>query len=251
MPATELRLAFAHCWAGIWCCGEINGEECQNGWFGGVLVLRDGPQCNRRWEWCPLTSSTGRNSREGCVVPHSSVFNLSWESRLKLVFVLFLTNLFISARFFFPCSYQGVLNLDARKWRGRRRSLLPGDRDRTQGSGPVLCWGFRLGLRKNSFSIRVAKHRDRCPNEVPDAPCCPWGLWGNSLVNTLNFWLARRGQAGGPDDLCGPFPAEPFSSKWRPDAEGKALIESVGWFWEGACLYESYCISRWQQTIPK
>lgn len=101
-PATELRLAFAHCWADIWCCGEINGEEGQNGWFGGVLVLRDGPQCNRRWEQCPLTSSTSRNSREGCVVPHSSVLNLSWESRLKLVFVLFLTNLFISGCFFSP-----------------------------------------------------------------------------------------------------------------------------------------------------
>lgn len=135
--------------------------------------MRDGPQCNRRCEWCPLTSSTSRNSREGCVVPHSSVLNLSWESRLKLVFVLFLTNLFISGCFFPPCSYQGVLNLDARKWRGRRRSLLLGDHDGTQGSGPVLCWGSRLGLRKNSFSIRVAKHRDRHPSEVPDAPYCP------------------------------------------------------------------------------
>lgn len=37
---------------------------------------------------------------------------------------------------------------------------------------PELCQGkVRLGVRENSVTVRVAKHWNRLPREVADAPC--------------------------------------------------------------------------------
>lgn len=67
--------------------------------------------------------------------------------------------------------------------------------DRIRGKGTELCQGrFRLGGRKNAFTVRVVTLCDRLPGEVVGAPACrpSGGIWTMPSTVRCNFWAALK-----------------------------------------------------------